>query len=136
MRVVCLGDGAQPDPAARCALYSTIQKKVKDEAIMEFWSDPEILYATSNKLSDVLYYLGGNTPYFAAALSARSGMISQTATSSMSAECRAIASKCFSEMRPQPTTASRIFLPVIGAGFLSISLSSLLLGPGAVATRV
>ena len=58
---------AQPDPAARCALYSTIQKKVKDEAIMEFWSDPEILYATSSKLSDVLYYLGGNTPYFAAA---------------------------------------------------------------------
>ena len=40
---------------------------MKDEAIMEFWSDPEILYATSNKLSDVLYYLGGNTPYFAAA---------------------------------------------------------------------
>ena len=58
---------AQPDAAARCELYSELQKKVKDEAIMEFWSDPEILYATSNKLSDVLYYLGGNTPYFAAA---------------------------------------------------------------------
>ena len=55
---------AQPDPAARCAIYSDIQKKVKDEAIMEFWSDPEILYAHSNKLADVLYYLGGNTPYF------------------------------------------------------------------------
>ncbi len=55
---------AQPDPEARCALYSDIQKKVKDEAIMEFWSDPEILYAHSNKLADVLYYLGGNTPYF------------------------------------------------------------------------
>jgi peptide/nickel transport system substrate-binding protein len=56
---------AEPDPAARCALYSDIQKKVKDEAIMEFWSDPVILYAHSNKLSDVIYYLGGNTPYFA-----------------------------------------------------------------------
>jgi peptide/nickel transport system substrate-binding protein len=55
---------AQPDPEARCALYSDIQKKVKDEAIMEFWSDPEILYAHSNKLSNVLYYLGGNTPYY------------------------------------------------------------------------
>jgi ABC-type transport system substrate-binding protein len=55
---------AEPDPAARCSLYSDIQKKVKDEAIMEFWSDPEILYSHSNKLANVLYYLGGNTPYF------------------------------------------------------------------------
>jgi peptide/nickel transport system substrate-binding protein len=55
---------AQPEAAARCELYSEIQKKVKDEAIMEFWSDPEILYAHTNKLSDVLYYLGGNTPFF------------------------------------------------------------------------
>ncbi len=55
---------AEPDPAARCSLYSDIQKKVKDEAIMEFWSDPEILYAHSGKLANVLYYLGGNTPYF------------------------------------------------------------------------
>ncbi|MFZ1770348.1 MAG: ABC transporter substrate-binding protein [Caldilinea sp.] len=55
---------AEPDPAARCELYSEIQKKVKDEAIMEFWADPVILYAHSGKLSDVVYYLGGNTPYF------------------------------------------------------------------------
>ena len=48
----------------RSSLYSDIQKKVKDEAIMEFWSDPEILYAHSGKLANVLYYLGGNTPYF------------------------------------------------------------------------
>jgi hypothetical protein len=31
---------------------------------MEFWSDPVILYAHSNKLADVEYYLGGNTPYY------------------------------------------------------------------------
>ncbi len=55
---------AEPDATARCALYSDIQKKVKDEAIMEFWSDPEILYAHSDKLSGVVYYLGGNVPYF------------------------------------------------------------------------
>ena len=55
---------AQPDPAERCELYRDIQQKVKDEAIMEFWADPVILYAHSGKLSDVVYYLGGNTPYF------------------------------------------------------------------------
>lgn len=58
---------AQPDPAARCELYSEIQKKVKDEAIMEWWSDPVILYAHSAALDGVVYYLGGNTPYFYAA---------------------------------------------------------------------
>jgi peptide/nickel transport system substrate-binding protein len=55
---------AEPDAALRCELYSEIQTKVKDEAIMEWWSDPFILYAHSNKLSNVTYYLGGNTPYF------------------------------------------------------------------------
>ncbi len=55
---------AEADPAARCELYSDIQKKVKDEAIMEFWADPVILYAHGNDLNDVVYYLGGNTPYF------------------------------------------------------------------------
>lgn len=55
---------AQPDPALRCELYSGIQKKVKDEAIMEWWADPVILYAHTNQLSGVTYYLGGNTPYF------------------------------------------------------------------------
>jgi peptide/nickel transport system substrate-binding protein len=58
---------AQPDAAARCALYSDIQKKVKDEAVMEFWLDPVLLYAHSNKLDNVTYYQGGNTPYFYAA---------------------------------------------------------------------
>jgi peptide/nickel transport system substrate-binding protein len=58
---------AEPDPAARCELYSEIQHKVKDEAIMEFWADPVILYALSDKLTGVEYYLGGNTPYFYAA---------------------------------------------------------------------
>ena len=55
---------AEPDATLRCELYSEIQKKVKDEAVMEFWSDPVILYAHSSKLSGVTYYLGGNTPYF------------------------------------------------------------------------
>ena len=55
---------AEADPIARCDLYSDIQQKVKDEAIMEFWADPVILYAHSDALADVLYYLGGNTPYF------------------------------------------------------------------------
>ena len=55
---------AEADPAARCELYSDIQQKVKDEAIMEFWADPVILYAHGNNLNDVVYYLGGNTPYF------------------------------------------------------------------------
>lgn len=58
---------AEPDPEKRCELYSAIQKKVKDEAIMEWWADPVILYATSDKLDGVTYYLGGNTPYFYAA---------------------------------------------------------------------
>jgi peptide/nickel transport system substrate-binding protein len=55
---------AEPDPEERCALYSAIQQKVKDEAIMEWWADPVILYAHSDKLDGVTYYLGGNTPYF------------------------------------------------------------------------
>jgi peptide/nickel transport system substrate-binding protein len=58
---------AEADPAARCELYSDIQKKVKDEAIMEWWADPVILYAHTNALENVAYYLGGNTPYFYAA---------------------------------------------------------------------
>ena len=58
---------AEPDPAKRCELYSVIQKKVKDEAIMEFWSDPLILYANDAKLDGVTYYQGGNVPSFYAA---------------------------------------------------------------------
>jgi peptide/nickel transport system substrate-binding protein len=55
---------AEPDVAKRCQLYSQIQQKFKDEAIMEFWVDPMILYATSKNLNNVMYYAGGNTPYF------------------------------------------------------------------------
>ncbi len=62
---------AQPDPAARCTLYSEIQQKVKDEAVMEFWSDPMLLYAHSKDLSGVTYYQGGNTPYFYVAANAK-----------------------------------------------------------------
>jgi peptide/nickel transport system substrate-binding protein len=52
------------DSAKRAALYSQIQKKVKDEAIMVFYDDPMSLYASSKKLDGVIYYLGGNYPYF------------------------------------------------------------------------
>jgi peptide/nickel transport system substrate-binding protein len=55
---------AEPDPAKRCELYSAIQEKVKGEAIMEFWSDPLILYAHDANLDNVTYYQGGNVPYF------------------------------------------------------------------------
>jgi len=55
---------AEPDMVKRCQLYSTLQQKVKDEAIMEFWADPSILYAHSAKLDGITLYLGGNTPYF------------------------------------------------------------------------
>ena len=58
---------AEPDSAKRCQLYSEIQTKVKDEAIMEWWSDPTILYAHTVKLSGITYYYGGNMPYFYAA---------------------------------------------------------------------
>jgi peptide/nickel transport system substrate-binding protein len=55
---------AAADPQRRAELYSQIQKKVKDAAIMVFYNDPMTLYAHSNDLSGVIYYLGGNYPYF------------------------------------------------------------------------
>jgi peptide/nickel transport system substrate-binding protein len=53
-----------PDAAKRVELYKQIQKKVADEAIMVFYNDPMTLYAHSNKLDGVIYYQGGNYPYF------------------------------------------------------------------------
>lgn len=57
----------EADPAQRVELYSQIQKKVMDEAIMVFYNDPMTLYAHSDKLSNPIMYLGGNYAYFAAA---------------------------------------------------------------------
>lgn len=58
---------ATPDPEERKALYSEIQKKVKDEAIMVFYNDPETLYAWTEALSDVRFFGAGQYPYFQAA---------------------------------------------------------------------
>jgi peptide/nickel transport system substrate-binding protein len=52
------------DAAKRVELYAKIQKKVKDEAIMAFFNDPNTLYGHTAKLKGVTYYLGGNYPYF------------------------------------------------------------------------
>lgn len=57
----------EADPARRVELYSEIQKKVMDEAIMVFYNDPLTLYAHVEALSGAEMYLGGNYAYFAAA---------------------------------------------------------------------
>ena len=44
-----------------------ILKKIKDEAHMEVWLDPVLLYAHDANLENVVYYLAGAFPYFAAA---------------------------------------------------------------------
>jgi peptide/nickel transport system substrate-binding protein len=58
---------AASDPLQRCDLYIEIQNKVQEDAIMEFWCDPDLLYAHSDKLTAVVYYHSGNIPYFYAA---------------------------------------------------------------------
>ncbi len=58
---------AEADPAQRVELYSQIQQKVMDEAIMVFYNDPLTLYAHTEALSGAVMYLGGNYAYFAAA---------------------------------------------------------------------
>ena len=59
------------DPQKRAALYSQIQKKVKDEAIMVFYIDPDTLYAQSDKLTGVKMYMDGLYPLFAGATVAK-----------------------------------------------------------------
>lgn len=56
---------ATNDPEERLALYSQIQTKVKDEAIMVFYNDPDTLYAYTDQLEDVLIFGAGQNPYFA-----------------------------------------------------------------------
>jgi peptide/nickel transport system substrate-binding protein len=62
---------ATPDLEARKALYSQIQRKVMDEAIMVFYNDPASLYAHSARLSGVQFFGAGQYPYFYTARVAR-----------------------------------------------------------------
>ncbi|MGD9316548.1 MAG: ABC transporter substrate-binding protein [Anaerolineae bacterium] len=57
---------AEPDPAKRAELVCDVLKKVKDEAHMEVWLDPMLLYAHDAGLENVVYYLAGAFPYFGA----------------------------------------------------------------------
>ena len=58
---------ATPDPAAREEIYSQIQKKVKDEAVMVFYNDPDTLYAYDASVDGVQFFGAGQYAYFYAA---------------------------------------------------------------------
>jgi peptide/nickel transport system substrate-binding protein len=55
---------ATTDPEQRIELYSQIQRKVQEEAIMVFYNDPMTLYAYTQDLSDPYIYSAGQYPYF------------------------------------------------------------------------
>lgn len=52
------------DLEARAELYSQIQRKVMDEAIMVFYNDPDTLYAYTAALDGVHFFGSGQYPYF------------------------------------------------------------------------
>ena len=58
---------AEPDPAKRAELVCDVLKKVKEEAHMETWLDPVLLYAYDAGLENVVMYQAGSFPYFGAA---------------------------------------------------------------------
>lgn len=58
---------ATTDQAERVELYSRIQHKIADEALMVFFNDPDTLYAFTRNLEGVIFFNGGQNPYFAAA---------------------------------------------------------------------
>ncbi len=58
---------ATADPEKRKEIYSRIQKKVMDEAIMVFYNDPATLYAYKADLEDARFFGAGQNPYFATA---------------------------------------------------------------------
>jgi peptide/nickel transport system substrate-binding protein len=58
---------AESDPAKRAALYSQIQAKALNEAIMIYLADPLTINGMSNKLKGVVMDWGGNYPFFHAA---------------------------------------------------------------------
>lgn len=58
---------ATTDTEERLRLYSQIQQKVMDEAIMVFYNDPATLYAYTDSLEGVQIFSAGQNPYFATA---------------------------------------------------------------------
>jgi peptide/nickel transport system substrate-binding protein len=58
---------AEPDQAKRADLTCQILKRVKDNADMEIWDNPVLLYAHAASLKGIVYYLAGSFPYFGAA---------------------------------------------------------------------
>lgn len=60
-----LADGAAAsDPEQRREIYSQIQRKVKDEAIMVFYNDPVTLYAYDENLEGAQFFGNGQYPHF------------------------------------------------------------------------
>jgi ABC-type transport system substrate-binding protein len=55
---------SQTDVEKRKALYSQIQSKVLDEAIMVFFADPLSIFAFQKTLRDVTVDWSGNYPFF------------------------------------------------------------------------
>jgi peptide/nickel transport system substrate-binding protein len=55
----------EPDQAKRAELYHEILKSVEDKAYMVTLINQEILYANTDKLTGVIYYMSGTYPYFA-----------------------------------------------------------------------
>jgi peptide/nickel transport system substrate-binding protein len=55
---------AAADPAVRRLLYSQIQRKIKDEAVMIYYLDPLVLFAHSERLQNPYFYLSSIFPYF------------------------------------------------------------------------
>lgn len=64
MDQLLLEAAAAADPERRAELYSEIQLKVKNEAIMVFYNDPVTLYAFQDGLQGVMYFGAGQYPYF------------------------------------------------------------------------
>ena len=56
-----------PDPERREELYSQIQQKVMDEAVMVFYNDPDTLYAYTTALDGVQFFGAGQYPLFLSA---------------------------------------------------------------------
>ncbi|RMF79477.1 MAG: ABC transporter substrate-binding protein [Chloroflexi bacterium] len=55
------------DPVERAAAYAQIQQKVNDEALMVFFEDPVVIYASVPNLEGLVVFSGGFQPNFYAA---------------------------------------------------------------------
>jgi peptide/nickel transport system substrate-binding protein len=67
MDAVLTAAASATDPAKRVELYAEAQKIAADDAIMVYYVDPILLYASTANLSGVKYLGGGNLPNFYAA---------------------------------------------------------------------